>query len=93
MVYVRDMDIDKKYTVDGVPLKLISKVQSGAGGSANQEPTFKLTFENNVTKTVDWDNVYDEVKGGGKKSKMRKTRKSRKLRRKKSIHNRKSYFY
>jgi len=95
MVYVRDMVIGNKYTVNGVSLKLSSK-EIILNSKHDTDPNFKLTFisDDGVEKTESkgWDEDYVEVKKGGKKSKMRKARKSRKIRRKKSIRSRKNCF-
>jgi hypothetical protein len=79
MVKVRDMVVEKSYKVDGRTKKLTKKEEVGAGGSANQEPVYKLTFDDGTEKTKDWDDEFDEVVPGGKR-KTRRTRKNNKSR-------------
>ena len=80
MVKVKDMVVGKFYKNVG---KLVNMEMSpgGAGGSGNQEASFALTFENQNPVTKEWDDVFDEVTGGGRR-KSRRNKKSRKPRRK-----------
>jgi hypothetical protein len=79
MVKVRDMVVEKSYKVDGVTKKLTKKEEVGAGGSGNQEPVYKLTFDDATEKIKDWDDNFDEASSGGKR-KTRRTRKNNKSR-------------
>lgn len=79
MVKVRDMVVEKSYRVDGVTKKLTKKEELGLGGTASQEPTYKLTFDDETEKMKDWDDNFDEVSTGGKR-KTRRTRKNNKSR-------------
>jgi len=85
MVYVRDIEVGKKYLVNGVSKTLTKKEEAGRGGSGFQEPYFKLVFDDDDDTAVlkDWDYNYNMtayyVKGGKRKSRRnRKSQKSRK---------------
>ena len=60
VVLVRDMEIGKKYKVNGVFKTLTSKEQIGASGSGGQEPYYKLVFDKNIELTKDWDDKFEK---------------------------------
>ena len=95
LVKVRDMEIGKKYLVNGVARELKNKVlvssnSRGGMGSWYDEPTFDLYFkgltffEGQLKITKDWDHTYQEASSGGKRKSRRnqRSKKSRKNHRK-----------
>ena len=96
MILVRDMEIGKRYLVNGVARELKKKVliPGAGGGSGNQEPLIDLYFkglrffEGQLKIRNDWDDKYEEVSSGGKRKSTRKStrnqisKKSRKTHRK-----------
>lgn len=80
MIRVIDMEVGKKYLVNGVSKTLTQKMESGTGGSGNQEPYFELIFDNSVRIVKDWDDKYENSVNGGGKQKSRRNRKSKKSR-------------
>jgi hypothetical protein len=61
-VFVRDMEIGKKYKVNGVFKTLTNSEITGAGGSGFQEPYYTLVFDNdnNIKLTKDWDFKFEK---------------------------------
>jgi hypothetical protein len=90
LVKVRDMEIGKKYLVEGIARKLINKELTPGTTRNKQEPQIDLYFkglrffEGQLKITKYWDEEYEEVSSGGKRKSRRnqRSKKSRKNHRK-----------
>jgi hypothetical protein len=70
---VRNLEEGKEYAHKGKSLgKFIKKTKKGSGGSGQQEPYFNVEFEKETLKFQNWDNKFEKVSIGGKKTRKRK---------------------